>query len=165
MSTEDIISRSKVLAVRDRILVSAPRESVQGYLRDIKNLPLYDGRVESIDLAESLPEGIAFTATGRWAGLPWKGEFRLEFTPDGGYRLFMLSGPLKFISSTFHLRPVSGGTVVTHEQSYHLSVLLRPLFPVIKHAASHSLERQLWVIKEGAELLHRRLQLRLAETL
>lgn len=144
-----------MLSVSRRILVSAPRESVQRYLSDLKQIAKYEPKVDSIELAD----GSDATASGRFLGMPWRGTFRFEMTRDGGYRGMMVAGPLSRMECRVILRPVVGGTLVERDEAYDLPFLMRPLKPLIRRWLDHTLETELDFIKEGAEALNRRVQL------
>lgn len=144
-----------MLSVSRKILVSAPRDSVQKYLSDLREIAKYEPKVDAIEFAS---EGEA-QASGRFLGLPWRGTFRFEMTRDGGYRGVMVNGPLRKMECRVLLRPVAGGTLVEHDEAYDLPFLMRPLKPLIRRWLDHTLESELDVIKEGAEALNRRLQL------
>ena len=150
-----------MLNVSRRILVSAPRDSVQKYLSDLSQIAKYEPKVSSIDiapLAEGDP-GQEAAVAGRFFGLPWHGTFRFERTQDGGYRGVMVTGPLRRMECRVALRPVIGGTSLEHEESYELPLYLRPLSSLIRRWLDTTLESELGFIKEGAEGLNRRLQL------
>lgn len=148
-----------MLRLSKRILISAPRDVVRLYLRDLGNIPRYERKARLLSVTESDQAGARLAASGRFLGLPWRGEFQVEFTTDGGYRAVMTHGPLKAMTSSFHLRPVAGGTVLTHEEHYGFRIpvgtVMRLFLPTLRQA----MERELHVIKEGAELVHRRCQL------
>jgi uncharacterized membrane protein len=148
-----------MLTVARKILVSAPRESVRQYLQDLSQLASYERKVQSIEVSPA-EGGAEAAAAGRFFGLPWRGNFRFEYTPDGGYRGVMVSGPLRFMECRVALRPVTGGTVVEHDEAYELPLLLRPLNAFVRRWLDSTLETELDAIKEGAEALNRRLQLR-----
>jgi hypothetical protein len=148
-----------MLRLSQRILISAPRDLVRRYLHDLGNIPCYERKTRHLRVTESGQAGARLAASGRFLGLPWSGEFLVEFTPDGGYRAVMTQGPLKVMTSAFHLRPVSGGTVLTHEEHYGFRLPLGTLLRLLRPALRHAMERELHVIKEGAELVHRRSQL------
>jgi len=147
-----------MLSVSRRILVSAPRDSVQKYLSDLREIARYEPKVDSIALSPDA-EGIEADASGRFLGLPWRGTFRFEMTSDGGYRGVMVRGPLSRMESRIILRPVIGGTLIEHDEIYDLPFFLRPLKSLVKRWLDHTLESELDFIKEGAEALNRRLQL------
>ena len=150
-----------MLNVSRRILVSAPRDSVQKYLSDLREIAKYEPKVHSIEVAplvEGEPAQEAAVA-GRILGLPWRGTFRFERTSDGGYRGSMVSGPLRRMECRMALRPVIGGTSLEHQELYELPLYLRPLSSLIRRWLDKTLESELDSVKEGAELLNRRLQL------
>ena len=151
-----------MLSVSRRILVSAPRDSVQKYLSDLREIAKYEPKVDSIEVApatESGP-GMEASAEGRFFGLPWHGTFRFEMTHDGGYRGVMVHGPLRRMECRMVLRPVIGGTLIEHDEAYELPFVLRPLNALIRRWLDQTLESELAFIKEGAEGLNRRLQLK-----
>ena len=87
-------------------------------------------------------------------------SFSVSFTRDGGFRSEMVKGPLRRVAGGFHLRPVSGGTLLTHDEQYLFPLPLRPLGFFLKRWIGRSIELELSAIKEGAERLNRQLQLR-----
>ena len=102
------------------ILVSAPRERVSEYLRDLSRLSDYEQKVDQCTVTyPDAHTGIA-EISGRYFGLPWRGAFKMEYTQDGGYRSEMVRGPFKRVTGGFHLRSVSGGTLLTHDETYQL---------------------------------------------
>ena len=145
-----------MLSVSRRILVSAPRDSVRKYLSDLREIARYEPKVDAIEVAS---EGGAASARGRFLGLPWHGTFRFEMTNDGGYRGVMVTGPLRRMECRISLRPVIGGTVIEHDETYELPLLMRPLNSLIRRWLNSMLENELDSIKEGAESLNRRLHL------
>lgn len=147
-----------MLSVSRRILVSAPRDSVQKYLSDLREIAKYEPKVDAIALSPDA-SGIEAAASGRFLGLPWRGTFRFEMTRDGGYRGVMVQGPLSRMESRIVLRPVIGGTLIEHDEIYDLPFFMRPLKSLVKRWLDHTLESELDFIKEGAEALNRRLQL------
>ncbi|MBI4060419.1 MAG: SRPBCC family protein [Elusimicrobia bacterium] len=149
-----------MLNVNRRILISAPYESVRAYLRDLGEIARYEPKVDSIAVS---PAGESAEASGRFFGMPWRGTFRFEFAPDGGYRGVMLSGPLKRMECRVLLRPVNGGTILDHAEEYELPFFLKPFRPLVRRWLDQTLEAELDVIKERAEALNRRLQLQVLE--
>ncbi|MFA6003504.1 MAG: SRPBCC family protein [Elusimicrobiota bacterium] len=149
-----------MVKLSQRILVSAPRDTVRRYLQDIGNLPRYERKAHNLEIMDKDHQGLSLSASGKFLGLPWRGQFRLDFTPDGGYRAHMTRGPIRAMTSTFNLRPVTGGTLVTHEEHYHFPLILRPVMHLFKTAIRQTLDAELRVIQEGAEMLCRQSFLR-----
>ena len=149
-----------MLTLSQQILISAPKESVQLYLQDLKRLSEYEPKVDKVDIGEG---GGTFEAQGKFFSLPWSASFQVELTKDGGYRKQMTRGPLKKMAGGYHLRPVTGGTIVTHDEEYQLPLPLKPLSGVLRSWIARSMELELRAIKEGAERLHRKRQLDLIE--
>jgi hypothetical protein len=145
-----------MLNVTRRTLISAPYDSVRGYLRDLSEVAHYDPKVDAIAVSS---DGESAEASGRFFGMPWHGTFRFDFEPDGGYRAVMVSGPLSRMECRMTIRPVNGGTMLVHDEEYELPFFLRPLQPMVRRWLDHALETELDVIKERAEARNRRLQL------
>lgn len=131
---------NEMLSVSRRILVSAPRDSVQKYLSDLREIANYKSKVDAIEVAEA-NEGVEAAASGRFLGLPWHGKFKFERTRDGGYRGVMVQGPLRRMESRIVLRPVIGGTLIEHDEIYDLPLYLRPLKLLVRRWLNHTLER------------------------
>lgn len=148
------------LSVTRSVMVSAPRESVRLYLQDVRNAAQYEEKVDAVSV-----EGSQAVASGRFLGLSWRATFAVEPTPDGGYRAEMTSGSLKRMVCSYSLRAVSGGTILTHEESYQFSFFARPVMRLFRGWLGHTMELELGVIKEEAERLNRRLQLQRIESL
>lgn len=145
-----------------QILISAPKDSVQLYLRDLNNMAEYEHKVEKVEVAQEEQGGFV-EVQGKFLGLPWRGAFKMEFTRDGGFRSEMVRGPLPKMAGAFHLRSVTGGTIVTRDEQYQFPALLRPLAFLFRGWITRSMDLELGVIKEGAERLNRRLQLKRIE--
>ena len=148
-----------MLTVTKQILISAPKESVQAYLRDLSRMADYEQKVEKIEATYPDPETGHVEVTGKFMGLRWRGAFKVGFTRDGGFRSEMVRGPLRKMTGGFHLRSVPGGTVLTHDEQYQFGLLFKAFQSVTKGWIAKSMEHELGVIKEGAEALHRRIQL------
>src|SRR5262249_35786505 len=111
-------SKPKMLLSR-RIMISAPKESVRLYLRDLQRIREYEPKVSRVEVSYPDSESGFVEISGKFLGLPWRGSFKLEFTRDGGYRGEMIRGPLWKMIGGYSLRPVIGGTILTHDEHYH----------------------------------------------
>ena len=153
-----------MLNVSKQILISAPKESVALYLRDLHKMKDYERKVSKVDVTYPDADSGFVEVQGKFMGLPWRGAFKMEFTRDGGFRSEMVRGPLKKMVGGFHLRTVAGGTVLTHDEQYQFGFLFKPLQPFAKRWVARTIELELGVIKEGAERLHRQRQLQQIES-
>jgi hypothetical protein len=153
---------NKMLKVSRRILVSAPRDSVRSYLSDLNEIAKYEPKVSAIEVLPAAEggEGQAVSASGRFFGLPWHGTFHFDMTQDGGYSGVMTRGPVRRMECRMILRPVIGGTQMEREETYDLPFFLRPFTSMVRRWLDKTLETELDFIKEGAEGLNRRLQLK-----
>jgi hypothetical protein len=152
-----------MLTVTKQILISAPKESVALYLRDLQKMSEYEGKVQACEVSYPDSESGFVEVQGKFMGLPWRGAFKMEFTRDGGFRSEMVRGPLRKMVGGFHLRSVAGGTILTHDEQYQFGLLMKPLTPLAKRWVARTMELELGVIKEGAERLHRQRQLQQIE--
>ncbi len=152
-----------MLSISRKILISAPKESVALYLRDLQNMAQYEKKVQRVEVSYPDPDSGFVEVSGKFVGVPWKGAFKMEFTRDGGFRSEMVRGPLSRMVGGFHLRQVAGGTLVTHDEQYQFGWLLRPMAFLFKRWITRSMDLELHVIKEGAERLNRQLQLKQIE--
>src|SRR5690349_528838 len=117
-----------MLTLSRRILVSAPKESVRLYLRDLGKMAEYEQKVERVDQVSYPDSASGFVeVSGKFLGVPWHGAFKTEFTEDGGYRAEMVRGPLPHLVRDIQLRSVLGGTMVTHQEHYNFPRFLWPL--------------------------------------
>ncbi len=149
-----------MLTITSRITISAPKETVSRYLRELKNIPDYEPRIETAEVVSSSGEQSEVSAAGRFLGLAWKGNMKVTFTRDGGYQAESPLGSIARLEAAYRIHSVSGGTVLTHEEKFHFPFLIRPFMFVLQGAFLRAAEDELGFIKEGAELLARRLQLR-----
>jgi len=145
-----------MLSVTRSILISAPKERVSEYLRDMSRLADYQQKVDECTVSYPDAETALAEVSGRYFGLPWSGSFKMVYTRDGGYQSEMLKGPFRTVTGGFELIQVSGGTRVTHLESYHLPLALKVLRPILRRWLSRSMDLALGIIKEEAERLHRR---------
>lgn len=144
-----------MLSVTRTILVSAPRERVSEYLRDLSRLSQYEPKVDECKVTYPDQTTAVADVSGRWLGLRWKGQLQMRFTRDGGFQSELVRGPIKKMLGGFHLRSVAGGTQLTHVESYALPLPLRLLTPVVRRYVSRTMEKELGKIKEEAERLNR----------
>ncbi len=152
-----------MLTAKRQILISAPKESVRKYLRDLSRFSEYGPKLSDVAVSQSDDAGGVVDVQGHFMALPWHGSFKVEFAQDGGYRREMVRGPLPKMVGGFHLRSVTGGTLITQEQQCQLPLPLRPLSFLWRRWLDSAMDRELHVIKEGAERLNRELQLKQLE--
>jgi hypothetical protein len=146
-----------------RIMISASKDAVQAYLRDLRNMAQYERKVGSVKIVNQTEDQAEIDVEGKFMGLRWKGGFAVSFTRDGGYRSEMKRGPLRKMQGGFQVRTVPGGVILTREEQYKLPFLMRPLRPMISRWVGRTMEQELFTIKEGAEALNRRMQLQQIE--
>ena len=145
-----------MLNVTRSILISAPRERVSEYLRDVPRLADYEQKVDRCSVTYPDTDSALAEVSGRCFGLPWAGSFKLNYTRDGGYKVDMLGGPFRKGTGGFELRTVAGGTRVQHQECYPLPIAFRVLRPILRRWLARTMDLELGVIKEESERLHRR---------
>lgn len=141
------------------ILISAPMKSVKLYLHDLNNVSQYEQKVDHVEVVSREGETAQASVSGKFMGFPWKGVFDVSLTGDGGYTAVLNEGGVKRMVCSFQLRSVTGGTVLTHEEQYHFSFLVRPVMRLFRGWLAQTIELELGVIKEEAERVNRRLHL------
>ncbi|MBI5209334.1 MAG: hypothetical protein HY927_05100 [Elusimicrobia bacterium] len=154
-----------MIRVASHVLISAPKDRVSRYLRDLRHLPAYDKKFAEVSIGRHDVESADLSAFGAFLGFKWKGSFRVEFPKDGGFHCEVPFGRLGRMAASYCLRPVVGGTVLTHEEVFHTALFLRPLLLLGRSWLAQALEAELWVIKEGAERLDRQIKLKEIESL
>ena len=89
-----------MITISRRILISASRESVRLYLRDLENMAHYEPKVEKMEVSYPDAESGFVEVSGKFIGLPWKGAFKMQFTRDGGFKSEMVRGEPSIFSAT-----------------------------------------------------------------
>ncbi len=153
-----------MVSISRRIMLSARKPTVRLYLRELKNMALYEPRIDSIDPGHERDGEVPVSASGRVWGKSWSGEFPVVFDRDGGLFCELPIWPLSRIANSYRLREVTGGTVLTHEEGYGIPMILAPIIFLLKGWLARGMEKKLWCIKEGAERLERQIQLRAIES-
>lgn len=145
-------------------MLSARKETVGLYLRELKNMPAYESKVDTVDSGELGDGEVRVTAGGNLGFKTWNAEFAVVFNRDGGYHCDIPIAPLCTLGLSYDIREVTGGTVVEHEERYRVPILLMPVLFILKSFIARAMEKKLWAIKEGAEKLERLLYLRNIES-
>ncbi|MBI4676616.1 MAG: SRPBCC family protein [Elusimicrobia bacterium] len=154
-----------MVRISSQMLISAPKDRVSRYLRDLRHLPEYDKKVAEVAVCRQDAETVEVAASGAFLGRKWKDTSVVRFTKDGGYECQFVLGRLTRMSVAYQLKPVVGGTVLFHEEGFDVAVVLKPVLLAARAWLHQALEWELRVIKEGAERLDRQIKLKEIETL
>ena len=116
-----------MIRISSQMLISAPKDRVSRYLRDLRHLPEYDKKVAEVVVNRQDADGAEIAVHGAFLGRKWKDTATVQFTKDGVYECSFALGRLTRMTAVYHLRPVTGGTLLGHEEAYDASVLLKPV--------------------------------------
>ncbi|MBI5624321.1 MAG: SRPBCC family protein [Elusimicrobia bacterium] len=153
------------MRISSQLLVSAPKERVSAYLRDLKHLPDYDKKVSEALVIRQDADTAELSASGMFLGRAWKDSPKVRFAKDGGYECSFVLGRLTKMTAVYHVRPVTGGTLLAHEEVYDVSVLLRPVLLAARGWLLQAIEAEMRVIKEGAQAVDRQAKLKEIDSL
>lgn len=140
--------------VKQSITVAAPIEACAAFLAIPENLVTIDRKVRHM---QTLPSktGYRLVLSGRFAGfLPYKLGLDLCFKSDGGFTASGKSGILKKFSTAFDLKKYSGGTLVSHVESYEFygEFLARRFFhSEVRNVVDEELRRFKIFVEQGWE--------------
>ncbi|MFA6316933.1 MAG: SRPBCC family protein [Elusimicrobiota bacterium] len=154
-----------MIRISSQLLVSAPKDRVSAYLRDLRHIPEYDKKVSEVVVLRQDRESAEVAAVGTFLGRKWKDTVTILFSKDGGYECSVNVGRLTTMKSVYHLSPVTGGTLLGHEEVYDVSVLLKPVLLAARGWFRQALEAEMRVIKEGAQAVDRQLKLKEIDSL
>jgi hypothetical protein len=137
---------------------------VSRYLRDLRHLPEYDKKVAEVVVNRQDADGAEIAVHGAFLGQKWKDIVTVQFTKNGGYECSFALGRLTRMTAVYHLRPITGGTLLGHEEAYDASVLLKPVLLAARGWFTQALEGEMRVIKEGAQHMDRQIKLKEIES-
>lgn len=149
-----------MIRIESQMLISAPRDRVALYLRELQRMPEYDKKVAEVAVLRQDDGTAELAASGAFLGTKWKDTPTVRFGKDGGYACDVTLGRLTRMSVSYQLRAVTGGTLISHEERFDTSVLLKPVLLAARGWLHQALEWELRVIKEGAERLDRQIKLK-----
>jgi hypothetical protein len=121
-----------------------PRDETLTAIWQIKNIECTEVKADAVDVSPISPRSGTYKVRGRFAGVPWNGEFAYELN-DGGFHSRNANVPPSeaTIEGGFVVTPTADGCTVIHYEQYVLPPLLRPLKLVIRAYLRWSMRREL----------------------
>jgi hypothetical protein len=123
----------KDLFVMDRIDVPVDAGTALNFIREIKNIDLYEPKVDKAEVKNETDTKGSYEVKGRFAGIPWAGKFSFELNEEGFYSE-MLNSPVPGlkVQGGFKVKKVSDKDCrISHFENYQLPgwlIAFRPLF-------------------------------------
>jgi Polyketide cyclase / dehydrase and lipid transport len=132
------------VAVTREIEVPSPPAAAVAAVQDIKSIELTEKKADHVDVSPGDGRG-TYRVRGRFAGLPWKGEFAYQLNDQGFHSVNTdAMSANEVISGGFRVEPTGDGRcVVVHYESYVLPRWLVPLKPLIRAYLGWSMRAEL----------------------
>lgn len=132
------------VAVTRQIEVPSPPGDAVAAVQDIKSIELTEKKADHVDVTPGEGRG-TYNVRGRFAGLPWKGEFAYELNERGFHSVNTdAMSANEVISGGFRVEPAAAGRcIVVHYESYVLPRWLVPAKPLIRAYLSWSMRIEL----------------------
>jgi hypothetical protein len=135
--------RRRITVVSAREL-SCPRREAVAAIWNIKNIERTEVKADAVAVSPETPERGTYRVRGRFAGVPWRGQFAY-FLHVGGFHSRNAGVPPEeaTIEGGFVVTPVAGGCTVIHYEQYVLARWLVPLRHLIRAYLRWSMAREL----------------------
>ena len=126
-----------------------PREATLNAIWEIKNIGITEVKADVVDVYPQTPKEGTYKVRGRFAGVPWRGEFAYELN-DGGFHSRTAGVPpdQATVEGGFVVTPIADGCTVIHYEQYVLAAWLRPIKPVVRMYLRWSMRRELRDLEE-----------------
>jgi hypothetical protein len=120
------------------------RELALAAIWEIKNIERTEVKADAVDVHPVDARHGTYKVRGRFAGLPWRGEFVYELN-EGGFHSRNAGMPPSeaTIEGGFIVTPNADGCTVIHYEQYVIPSWLRPLKPLIGAYLRWSMGREL----------------------
>jgi hypothetical protein len=130
--------------VTDSIPLNLPAEQALAILWDVKNLSLYEPKVDAMQVKPETEERGTYAIMGRFAGLPWRGIFSYVLNPRG-FHSELLEGPSGVkMNGGFVVTPGHAGQcLITHYERYQFTSWLALLAPLIRLYLTWAIKKEL----------------------
>jgi len=134
---------SRITTVSTRELAFS-REATLKAIWEIKNIELTEVKADAVNVDPETPANGTYRVRGRFAGVPWHGEFAYELN-EGGFHSRTAGVPpgQATVEGGFVVTPIAGGCTVIHYEQYVLPPWLRPIKPVVWMYLRWSMRREL----------------------
>jgi hypothetical protein len=134
-------SRMTTVSTRE---IAFPREATLKAIWEIKNIELTEVKADAVDVDPETSTKGTYRVRGRFAGVPWHGEFEYELN-EGGFHSRTAGVPPEeaTVEGGFVVTPIAGGCTVIHYEQYVLAPWLRPIKPVVRMYLRWTMRREL----------------------
>lgn len=128
-----------VIKIIQKISVKQEINKVLLFLKNLKNIELYEPKITSIKLLKETDNIGVYHAIGKFLGLPWQGKFNYELH-DNGFHSAMIEGLLaNKMQGGFSVKSITPNEcLITHYEEYILpvwAVIIKPLLYLYLHQA------------------------------
>ena len=121
-----------------------PKEDAVAAIWEIKNIERTEVKADAVVVSPDTSSTGTYRVRGRFAGVPWRGEFAY-FLNDAGFHSRNADKPPEeaTIEGGFVVTPLADGCTVIHYEQYVLAPWLVPLKHVIRMYLRWSMSREL----------------------
>jgi hypothetical protein len=110
-----------------------PRDVVASAVREIQRIEITERKADRVDVHPSTPTEGTYTVRGRFAGVPWHGQFAYELNDAGFHsRTAGVAREAAKVEGGFVVTPLADGCTVIHYEQYVLAPWLRPFSLVVR---------------------------------
>jgi hypothetical protein len=134
-----------IVEVTSRRTIPVEQACVLPAVWEIQNIERCEVKADVVQVTKETDTRGSYRVRGRFAGLPWRGQFFYELNPKG-FHSTNAPHPRRgtTISGGFVVEPVGDHEcVVTHYEQYRLPIYFRPLRPMIAWYVAWSMRREL----------------------
>jgi hypothetical protein len=133
--------RITVVSARE---MRCPREEAVAAIWEIKNIERTEVKADAVDVEPETATRGTYRVRGRFAGVPWRGQFDYVLNDAGFHSRNAGVAPEEAtIEGGFVVTPLADGCTVIHYEQYVLARWLRPLKPAIHLYLRWSMAREL----------------------
>lgn len=135
--------RRRITVVSARELPCRRQDAIAA-IRDIKNIERTEVKADAVVVSPETSERGTYRVRGRFAGVPWRGQFAY-FLHAGGFHSRNAGVPPEraTIEGGFVVTPLASGCTVIHYEQYVLARWLHPLRHAIRLYLRWSMGREL----------------------
>lgn len=135
--------RRRITVVCARELPCRPQEAVAA-IQDIKNIERIEVKADEVVVSQDTSTLGTYRVRGRFAGVPWRGQFEYSLNPSGFHsRSAGVPPEQATVEGGFIVTPLASGCTVIHYEQYVLAPWLRPLRQPIRVYLRWSMAREL----------------------
>jgi hypothetical protein len=129
-----------------------PREVALAAIWEIRNIERTEVKADAVEVSPLSNDHGTYAVRGRFAGVPWRGEFAYELN-DAGFHSRNNDVPPNeaTIEGGFVVTPTADGCTVIHYEQYVIPPWLTPLKPLIRAYLQWSMRRELADLRDLIE--------------